>query len=152
MMSPVEQTELISLHYGLVFTKLVGGARMSYSCLTHSAGDTLRSENVKQTRSCVQAADVKIKKQEFLQFWKPIFFSTFICYCKLLFLIYSLLLVTPNRSLSHRMIITTMLVIWTIKSHLNELMDIEKHKKSKRAVWYARVLHSPAVLSCFPHS
>lgn len=85
IMSPVEQTELISLHYGLVFTKLVGGARMSYSCLTHSAGDTLRSENVKQTRSRVQAADVKIKKQEFLQFWRSIFFSTFIRYCKWLF-------------------------------------------------------------------
>lgn len=129
MMSPGEQTELISLHYGLVFIKLVGGARMSYSCLTHSAGDTLRSENVKQTRSRVQAADVKIKKQGFLQFWRSIFFSTFIRYCKWLFLIYSLFLVTPNRSLSHRMMITPMLVIWTIKSHLNELMDIEKHKK-----------------------
>lgn len=62
MMSPVEQTDLILLHYGLVFSKLVGGARMSYSWLTHSSGDTLRGENVKQTTSRVQAAESKLKK------------------------------------------------------------------------------------------
>lgn len=82
MMSPVEQTDLISLHYGLVFIKLVGGARMSYSCLTHSTGDAMRSQNVKQTRGRAQAADIKIKKQEHLQIPEVYISSAFIWYCK----------------------------------------------------------------------
>lgn len=85
MMSPVEQTDLILLHYGLVFSKLVGGARMSYSWLTHSSGDTLRGENVKQTTSRVQAAESKLKKQEYLQTLQVCISSAFICYCKGLF-------------------------------------------------------------------
>lgn len=47
---------------------------MSYSCLTRSAGDSFSGENFKQTRSRAQAADVKIKKQEFLPILGVCFF------------------------------------------------------------------------------